>query len=416
MTNSTRAGIVGCVAGLTVAALIAVGYFTIVEPDDHPPASGSTAASASTAPSATDSGKVMPEIKKEPVPVSAVDRVVSRTMKGEFGLVGRGEDAKWGIAITTNFKYTVIVVADSEIQSKEVLPGGEIKVTEIRTFKKVQDSIVVSDVDLKLALDTLPIKVFSQAIDAAVTLWTSMTGEAASGAVVLTGKKYVEEELKKIDGTGARALLGTLGRKPTPEMEKYLNQLANAHVLKALGGVRAISGKSYKIVYYQKASGQPLYVKFTYSDGTEVTDEEEQMVLKRVNAFIDYNMVPNKECVPGDNWNIQARDMQEVFDPYVAGSYSGTIRASRKSNAPNGDWKIYMSPSTIDVVNNNGNTTGHFNLEKGYALINPKLVSINEMFVEGTANLQKMSKHHWLFTARISGECAFQGKVVTTHK
>ena len=56
------------------------------------------------------------------------------------------------------------------------------------------------------------------------------------------------------------------------------------------------------------------------------------------------------------------------------------------------------------------------NLERGYAAINPKLVSINDLFVEGKAKLEKLSKHHWLFTSRISGECNFQGKVVTTHK
>ena len=159
-----------------------------------------------------------------------------------------------------------------------------------------------------------------------------------------------------------------------------------------------------------------MYVKFTYKDGREVTDKEEQMVLKRVNAFIDYNMVPNTDCMPGDNWVIQARDMQEVFDPYVEGTYSGSVRALRKANTQNGDWMIELSPSVIDVVNDNGNTTGHMNLERGYAAINPKLVSINDLFVEGKAKLEKLSKHHWLFQSRISGECSFQGKVVTTHK
>ena len=405
MTSSMKAGIVGCIAGLAVAALVAVGYLTLGRGPGPGPGPGPVI-----------DNKPMQPVKKDPVPVSAVDRVVSRSMKGEFGLTGRGEDAKWGIARTANFKYTVIVVADSEILSKEVLPGGEIKVTEIRTFNKVQDGIVVSDVDMKLALDTLPVKVFSQAIDAAVTLWISMTGDAAGGAAVLTSKNFVMEKLRNVNGTSVRALLGAAGLKPAPEMEAAINQIANAHVLKALGGVRAISGKSYKITYYQKATGQPLYVKFTYKDGREVTDQEEQMVLKRVNAFIDYNMVPNTDCMPGDNWVIQARDMQEVFDPYVEGTYSGSVRALRKANTENGDWMVELSPSVIDVVNDNGNTTGHMNLERGYAAINPKLVSINDLFVEGKAKLEKLSKHHWLFQSRISGECNFQGKVVTTHK
>ncbi len=407
MTNSMKACFVGGIAGLAVIALIAVGYLTL----------GDNGGSGGNGDSrGKNDVKSMPVIQRDPVPVSAVDRVVPRSMKGEFGLVGCGEDAKWGVARIANFKYTVIVVADSKILKKEVLPGGEIKVTEIRTFNKVQDGIVVSDVDMKLALDTLPIKVFSQAIDAAVTLWTSMTGDAAGGATVLASKNFVMEKLRNIDGIGVRALLGAAGLKPAPEMEAAINQIANAHVLKALGGVRAISGKSYKITYYQKATGQPLYVKFTYKDGTEVTNKEEQMVLKRVNAFIDYNMVPNTDCMPGDNWTIQARDMQEVFDPYVEGAYSGSVRAMRKANSQNGDWVIELSPSVIDVVNDNGNTTGHMNLERGYAAIDPKLVSINDLFVEGKAKLEKLSKHHWLFQSRISGECNFQGKVVTTHK
>ena len=96
--------------------------------------------------------------------------------------------------------------------------------------------------------------------------------------------------------------------------------------------------------------------------------------------------------------------MQEAFDPYVEGSYSGEVRATRKSNEENGAWRIELSPSTIDVVNDNGNTTGHLNLENGHALVDPKLLIVNDLFVEGKANLQKLSRHHWLFTARISGE------------
>lgn len=411
MTSAVKAGIIGSIAGVSIAAIAVFGYFSIRGTTDE----GGSASYGGGEKLKPQTPTPMEEIQKKPIPVSAVDRVVPRVMRGEFGLVGRGEDAKWGVAKTANFKYTVIVVADSKIESKEVLSGGEIKVTEIRTFQNVQDSIVVSDVDMKLALDTLPIKTFSQAIDLAVTAWVSLTGDVVGGATVLTGKKYVKEQLKSVDGTSVRKLLGATGLCPTAEIEGAINQIANAHVLKALGGVRAISGKSYKITYYQKQSGQPMYVKFTYSNGAPVTDDEEKMVLKRVNAFIDYNLVPNKDCAPGDAWNIQAGDMQEVFDPYVEGTYTGEIQATRKANTQEGDWSVQLSPSVINIVNDTGNTTGHLNLNKGYVHVNPTLISVNELFVEGKAQLQKLSKHHWLFTSRISGECDFQGKVVTTH-
>ena len=412
MKSSFKSGLIGCILGFLLALLIGIGYFMfrpggeiIEDPNPVPPEKKPIVK--------TDDPKPMQEIKKDPVPVSAVDRVVSRALKAEFGMVGKGEDAKWGVSKVANFKYTVIVDANSEIQDKEVLPGGEIKVTEIRTFNKVQDSIVVSDVDIKLALDTLPIKVFSQAIDTAVTAWASFTGDVTTPAVVSGVKDYVEEKLRSVDGTGVRALLGTMGLKPNSQTEAMINQIAGAKLLKALGGIREISGKSYQIVYYQEASGKPMLVRIKYSNGEEVTDEEEQMVLKRVNSFIDYNTVPNKECKPGDSWTVYAKDMQEVFDPFVDGIYSGSLKATRMSNDGNGDWTIQMSPGVIDVINDDGNTTGHMKLQKGVAHVNPKLVSINDLFVEGKASLQKLSKHHWLFTARISGECDFQGRAVT---
>ena len=159
-----------------------------------------------------------------------------------------------------------------------------------------------------------------------------------------------------------------------------------------------------------------MYIKITYSNGEEVYDEEEQMVLNRVNAFIDYDLVPNNDCEPGDTWTVEANSIQELFDPYAEGRYSGTIAAERKANTPDGDWNVQLKPSVINVINTNNSTTGYYNLQRGYALVNPELISINELFAEGTAKIQKVSRHHWLFTARLSGECDFQGKLVSTPK
>ena len=398
--NSIKSSMIGLLAGVAIITLGVWGYSIIGGKSTIPTSEGNPQTQ-------------MEPIKKQPIPTSAIDRVASRKIKGEFGIVGKGEDAKWGLSKTANFKYTVIVSADSKIISKEVLSGGTIKVTEIRKFDKVQDSIVVTNVDLKLALGTLPIDAFSKAVDFLSAAWVSLTGDVASGAAVITGKNYVNEKLKAINGTSVRKLIGVCGIEPPKDMENAINQLCNAALLKALGGVRSISGKSYKISYYQEKSGQPLYVKFSYENGDPVTDDEEKMVLKRVNTFIDYNLVPNKECVPGDSWDIQARDMQEMFDPYVEGTYIGNIRATRKSNTNDGDWTIHFSPSVINIVSDSGNTTGHLNISKGYANVNPRSVSVNELFVEGKAEVQKLSKHHWLFTARIAGACDFQGRLVT---
>lgn len=455
MTSSMKSGLIGCTAGLAIGIILAVGYFsmngktptpastdtgspittvatagdnnvntgtnTIATNSDENSSTGKTGNSGSSGSNGSTIGTTetvvptpMKTVEKKSIPESAVDRLVSRTMKGEFQMTGRGKDKKWGISEEANFVCTVIVVADSKIKKKDVLSGGKIQVTEIRSFKTVQDSVVVSDVDMRLALDTIPISTFSSMIDAAAIGWATLTGDAVSAAIVKSTKDYVEEKLMSVDGISARNLLGMVGIKPPEEIEKKLSDLANAHFRQALGGIRSISGKSYEITYAQDKTGQPLYVDFKYENGDDILDEEEQMVLKRVNAFIDYNMVPNRECEPGDTWKIDAGDMQEVFDPYVDGNYSGVINVMRQSDNPNGDWSLQLLPGVINIINDNNNTTGHLNLRRGTASVDPKLISVNDLFASGSAKIEKVSRHHWLFTAKISGECEFQGKLVTT--
>lgn len=416
MDNSAiKTGILGVIIGLAVAGIMAVAAFSCINSgkDEAKKSSfeGSSVAQAEA------QNAPMKEIKRDSVPVEAVDRVKSKKMKGEFTLVGQGEDAKWGVAKTANFKYTVIVVAKSEILDKQTLPGGEIKVTEIRTFEQVQDALLVSDVDFKLSLrETLPLKQFSTAVDTLVTGYASVTGDAINAEAVAVTKNYLMKKLEAVDGKSARGLLGVIGIKPTPNIEEQINKLSNAKFRQAISGVREISGKSYKITYYQKASGQPLYIKFTYADGSEVTDPQEQLALKRANAFIDYNLVPNTDCRPGDKWTIKAKDMQEVFDPYVDGIYTGSCNAVRLENSPDGDWVVQMQPGLFNVVNESGSSSGHLKLESGMAKVNPQLVSVNDLMVNGMAKVQKTTRHHLLFTARINGECAFQGRLITDHE
>ena len=416
MTNSMKAGIVGWFAGLAVAALVVVAYISLSGPRTAPETPSVPGTQPVPGPRSGSTSGPMKPIGKKPIKPAALDRVFPKIMKGNFAMTGHGEDAKWGIGRAANFQHTLFVLAESEILSKKTLSGGTIKVEEIRTFHKVQDSLVVSDVDFKLALNTLPIETFSKMIDYAVDAWEVTTGDVPTGVMVKGAKNYFEKQLRAVDGISVRKLLGMGGLQPTPEVEATLNQIAASRLTRALGGTRRISGKSYRVTYFQEKSGQPLMITFKNRDGSDVTDDEEKMILRRVNAFIDYNVVPNTECRPGDSWTVAAEDMQEVFDPFVEGRYSGDIKATRKSNAGNGDWRIELAPSTIRVIADNGTTTGTLQLKQGRAAVNPGKVTINEMFVDGNANLSKLSRHHWLFTARIDGLCDFQGRVVTESK
>ncbi|MDO4575012.1 MAG: hypothetical protein Q4D98_07340 [Planctomycetia bacterium] len=353
------------------------------------------------------------EIKKAPATPESVARVKSRLLKGKFVTTGRGEDAKWGVAQIMNFQYTVSVIAESEILSKETLPSGYLKVVEKRTFNNVSDSLCVSDVDLQINLKTVPIDIFSQAIDAASLLCVTLSGDIGTGIMISNQNHYWTGKLKEIDGSSLRNLLG-LGNIEVPQdIETMLQNFGQARIQKALGGVRNISGKSYLITWLQNDFGSPMYAKFTYSDGTPVREDEELLVLKRVNTFIDSHVAPNPNCKPGDLWNVSVDCLQEVFDPYIEGNYVGSVTFVRREDDKEGFWTMELQPGKIEVVNEQGAITGRMTVNGGYAKVSPKDICLEELYVAGKGQLQKLTPHHWLFTAKVAGECDFEGRMLS---
>lgn len=399
MNKSTVSGIIGCVAGAAIAGIAIWAYFD-----------GGSGSNGDGTP-APMQPIVRPSIQPTAV-VRLPETNTKRTNKGRFIICGRGEDADWGVGKEANFQYTADVIASSEILSKDTLPGGRIKVIEKRTFVNVQDSMIVSDVDFKLRLDTIRIKFLSRAIDAAAGLWAALTGDMASPATVKMTKDFATKQLEKVDGKGIRDLLGYTGLDVSPEIESAVNRLAGRDVARALGNVRKLSGKSYLITYYQEADAQPLHVTFKNEDGSDVTDEEEWLVLRRVNAFLDYSLVPDKGVRPGDSWKVDAEEFQEIFDPFVDGDYRGTVTLKRDADNEVGDWVVSAAPSEIKVVSAGNKTTGALQLAAGRAEFDAKNVTLKNIAVNGDANLSKVNEHHFLFTARISGVCSFEGRLI----
>lgn len=431
MSSSIKAGAVGFFIGMIVT-LAAVYFYssikqsTVTTTDEGTSESSSPvsivtsgAATSNTpignTPSAAEDKPPAPPlqpVKRKPVPKEAVERIVPRLFKAEFALTGKGYDANWGMGKSANFQYTVCVEAKSEILSKETLPTGKIEVREKRTFIRVYDSIVASEVDFHLALDTLPTVEFSKMIDGTGVLVSSWTGQPEAGASILTANKSLNYQLQKVNDKGLRALLGWTGVQPEVVIEAKLNELAGNQLTKAVGVMRPISGKCYLISYLQEESGQPMMVDFKNEDGGEITDEEEQKMLKRINLFIDYHLVPNTQRSLGENWGVYADDMQGLFDPFVDGKYTGEIRFTRKSNAKNGDWVIDMKPGTVNI-SAEGGKTGSIMIKKGWVQMDPKNVCLNDFFVDGTVKMQKLTQHHLLFKAKLDGKCKFQGRAVT---
>ena len=444
MKKNINSGIIGAIIGIlvTTAVILSFNHFLQTSTDD------SIEQTEKSEDNVTENAKENKEVKvkdqkkeevgvgveqakiinpeKQPTPQSvtqqkktvkpqAVNRIYSKVMHGNFSMTGRGEDAKWGIGRAANFKYNLFFSAESKIISKKTQQDGSIKIIEKRKFGKVVDSVVASNVDFKLNLSTVPVNTFRKAVGMAAIAYASLTGEPIGTGLVET-TNFALKYLQTLDGKSLRGLLGLFDISPTVEMEETINKLVSSSLTRALHKTRAISDKSYIFTYIQEANGQPLYITVKNSDGSDITNEEEKLMLKRVNSFIDYNLVPNENCKQGDTWTISAEDIQEIFDPFADGKYEGNISVSRLDNYSNGDWTIKMQPSAIKVVADNGTTTGNLIIKKGKAFINPANICVNELQISGQAKLNRATKHHLLFTARMNGMCDFEGRIVTTQK
>ena len=350
---------------------------------------------------------------RESVTSREAERVRSRRLKGQFLAAGTGEDSNWGIRKVMHFQYMANMAAESEILTSEILPSGCIKIVEKRAFNKVSDSLDISDIDVRLDIKTLPIEEFSLLFDFCVGFYAGASGDMTTSSVLFEGKNFVKRIAEKLDGQSIRGILADFGYEPPKVFEEYLQKFSQAKFHKAIGGIRAIEGKTYKVTWYQETSGQPMSMKFTYENGEPVVDEEECMVLKRVNAFIDSKLAPNPDCLPGDSWSIAAEEMQEVFDPYVDGTYYGQLSVTRGEDDENGNWHLVIAPGRVQVQNDtDGSQTGELDLTSGYAKVRPSDVCLQELFAEGMADLRKLSKHYLLFTAKINGKCDFQGRII----
>ena len=73
-------------------------------------------------------------------------------------------------------------------------------------------------------------------------------------------------------------------------------------------------------------------MRFAHEDGSTDLTEEEYLVLRRANAFMDSQLMPDRNCSPGSEWTVDAADFDSLLDPFVDGSYDGSVTVARKDN------------------------------------------------------------------------------------
>lgn len=365
-----------------------------------------------------DTLKQPPKIVRKRLEPEATKRLTTspQNIKTVLTTTGRAENANWGVRGMCSFVLTYFVDCDAEIVSKKETPSGELKVVEKRTFSAVRQELQLSEADAALALyETLPLEQVFTAVKVIGGV-LMVSGEPTSvgvGQTMLEVGSEVDTLLRGIDGRNARGLLSTFGLSLPNSVETKINDFVNKKV-KDIFKPSNLEGKSYLLTYYQdKESGAPLRVDFTYADGSEIKTQEEYLVLRRANAFMDSKFMPDKSCSPGDIWTVDSSEFDCLLDPYVEGAYCGEVTVERLDNDKDGDWRLGVKPGNVSIVSDSGKTTGEIRIEGGEAKADAQNAFVKSMVVTGKGAMKNLTTHHLLFKSRFEGECNFRGVMST---
>ena len=338
-----------------------------------------------------------------------------------FEANGRAEHASYGKAIRGSYLYTTTVKARSKVLEKsEDAMTGKVRVVEKRTFLQARDHLALFDLDVVIALDTLPVGQVKSFVDGTVTIVGGMATLATKGAaapvvgMVKAGVWSAFKALEQIDGDSARGMLGLFGVKIPEILEEYVNdrlskyagrQLQDAHV-----ALQFIEGKSYLITYTQEEDGRTekhLRVDFTHENGEPISEPEWE-ILRSANAFLDSNMVPDARCRVGDRWTIWADEAQELFGAAGEGRADGKISVERVEDQPDGTWTLRIEPSEIRFRSNAGTAAGSMQVKDGNGLVDAENASVKSLQATAAGNLASLNKkRHAMFfdfVKRLNGD------------
>ena len=334
-----------------------------------------------------------------------------------FEASGKAEHASYGKAIRGSYLYTTTVMAQSEILEKnEAKDTGKVLVKEKRRFLQSRDTLSLSDIDVALALDTLPVGQVQQwangichLVSSVCTALTPMIPPAAPWlAIGAAGTETFNvavnatfATLHGIDGTSARGLLDAFGVKIPDNIERFANEriakLAKEKVRGVHNAIQSIEGKSFIITYEQEKNGAPLNVDYKNEDGSPITDAEWE-ILRSANAFLDANVVPDTRCRVGDTWTVWADEVQELFGCAGDGRAEGKIHIERIEDQKDGTWTLKVAPATIEFRSEDGTAAGKMQVKDGNGLVDGENASVKSLHATAGGNLRTLNKkRHFMF-------------------
>ena len=395
----------------------------------------------------------------KPHPCDSLKDIKERETEVSFTIKGQAEDAKWGWGKVSDVIYHFKIKSTSKFPKIEKLNDGGRKVIEERYYEKVQDHLLTTPVNSKLRLDTIPLDEIHQACNIVSLIIDSAALQKSSQYINKLKefdnksfktlfddavKKYLENhpelknatrQLEKLSSSlKIRKFLSFIKFKQSSNSVDVLKFIDKAfygddNPIKEFHGARSLikdKKNTFLVTWFVDKDCNVTNVEYRYKNsGLLVTDEETRMILKRGNLLADYCVTrSDDELKPGTTLKVSAEDIQSIFDPFVDGEYRGSIKATAKQQKDTWVFKMEKARLNIETQGKNTEMEGYLNIAKGsITLSEPEGAnavkcsdlkgSDIEAVIYGSANMSHRTKHHWLFTAKFSGNCEFEGTMIS---
>ena len=332
-----------------------------------------------------------------------------------FELTGKGTKAGYTMAGDVSFYYLMKTVATSKIEDKEEFESGKIKVTEIRSFSEATEVMKVSDVNLRVDLSTVPVDAIANTgyiIGGLVSLFAP-----ATGVEIATTVADYRNAVESLDGTDAKPVFD-MCKKFGIDVQRIISEPVEGYLKGLLDDVHhhvnAVTGKSYRFIYWTDKDGEPIRVRYENVDKSPITVEE-QNVLNYVNLFIDCHVLPDQNCRPGATWPINSTSIGAMFGADAGDTCSGEITVRRGNDLPDGNWSLSVDPATITFYSKDRRPNGNVKIRGGKGIGDGRRAILRELQIDGTGKLRKKESdtYLWLyeFITKTEGDCQFRSTI-----
>ena len=332
-----------------------------------------------------------------------------------FEVTGNGTLAAAAGAGDVSFYYFMKTVATSKIEDKEEFESGKIKVTEIRSFSEATEAMKVTNVNVRVDLSTVPVDAIANTgylIGGIASLFNPEVGLSIAETVA-----EFRNTVDSFDGADAKPafdLLKGFGidvqRIISEPVEEYLKRLLD----EVHSHVNAVTGKSYRFVYWTDKAGEPIRVRYENVDHSPIS-EAEQSVLNYVNLFIDCHILPDRNSRPGDSWSINPTSIGTMFGAVAGETCSGEVRVRRGNDLPDGNWSLSVDPATIIFYSKDRRPVGNVKIGGGKGIGDGRRAILRELQIDGKGKLRKKDSDTYLwfyeFITKTEGDCQFRSTI-----